>query len=140
MKLQDDGWEPVTPLGGDGEHTWRVWCDTRRPPTADDMGWPQDGEFLSMFLEVQDAAGNISGGGTSFMGRQEQKVCRQTFSGRDHPTIVWTSFTEDLHGITIETTQRRLDIDAADIDVHHGLRFYAMPLQDGETLTAISPR
>ncbi|MFJ9370457.1 hypothetical protein ACIRRA_39380 [Nocardia sp. NPDC101769] len=136
--LREKGWEPVTPIGSQGEFTWRVWCDARRPPEADLMGWPEGADFLTTFIEVTNGAGKLHSGGIGGI-REPGEQLRYCTGGRDgFPKFVTVRVAEDRPGILIETSERRIEVPAVELgDPHFGMRFFAMPLEDGEDLVAV---
>ncbi|WP_067795007.1 hypothetical protein [Nocardia beijingensis] len=139
MTLRDQGWEPVTPVGSRGEFTWRVWCDARRPPEADLMGWPEDADFLATFVEVADGEGRLDSGGIGGV-REPGEQLRYCVGGRDgFPEVVAVRVAQDRPGILVETTRRSIEIAAAELgEPHYGMRFFAMPLDDRERLVAVA--
>ncbi|MEV5836343.1 hypothetical protein [Nocardia sp. NPDC052112] len=138
MTLRDQGWEPVTPVGSHGEYSWRVWCDARRPPEADLMGWPKDGDFLMTFVEVTNGAGKLHSGGIGGMREPNEQLRYCTGTSDGFPEIVAVRVAQDRPGILIETTRRHIEVDAAELgESHYGMRFFAMALDDGEDLVAV---
>jgi hypothetical protein len=138
MTLQDEGWEPVTALGSRGKYTWRVWCDPRRPPEADVMDWPKDRDYLATFIEAVDDAGRQLTGGIGGIREPGERVRYWTATRDGFLTFVGVRFAEDLPRIVIETTRRIVEVDAASAESYYGMRFYAMPLDEGEDLVAVA--
>lgn len=141
MTFAEDGWVPVTPTSSRAGYTWRMWCDTRRPIVADfaePEPWPADGEYLSVGLEAAHSDGrHMSTAAFSLRDRDEKKVIPSMSWHTGFPWFVEVRFAEDLPGIAIETDRRLIAVDAQDLEPHYGLRFFATPLDDGESFLAV---
>ncbi len=139
MTLLDEGWRPVTPIGSQGEYTWRLWCDARRPVEADLMGWPDDGDFLATFIEASDGGGKSMCGGIGGRMREPDERVGFFHSRQDgFPSFVGVRFVEDVDDVVIETTARHIAIEAGPLETHYGMKFFVTPLDEGEKLVAVT--
>lgn len=140
MMFAEDGWTPVTPIGSYDGYTWQMWCDTRRPAVADRAeSWPQNCEYLSVGLEASHIGGrHMFTAEVGVRDRDEKRVVASLSRHTDFPWFVEVRFAEDLPGIAIETDRRLMAVDARDLEPHDGLRFFATPLDEGETFLAVT--
>jgi|GEM_PF-3957523 len=102
------------------------------------MGWPKDGDFLASFLEVVDGEGRLDSSGIGGMREPGERVRYWASMRTGFPTFVGVRFADGLPRIVLETTRRSVEVDAASTESHYGMRFYAMPLDEGEDLVAIN--
>ncbi|WP_216903706.1 hypothetical protein [Nocardia alni] len=134
----DEGWKPVTAVCSQGEFTWRLWCDARRPSAADVMGWPDDGDFLATFIEASNGVGKLMSGGIGGMREPGERV--RYFTSRDDgfPRFVGVRFAQSVDDVVIETTSRHIQVDADEMETHYGMKFFVTPLEEGEELVAVT--
>ncbi|MEV6071326.1 hypothetical protein AB0L82_32670 [Nocardia sp. NPDC052001] len=137
MTLREDGWESVTPAGSEGEYTWRLWCDTRRPAHADVMGWQGD-DFLATFIEATNGAtgATMSGGLGSRPRHAHEQLAWFTATEPGFPTFIGIQIAEGVSDVAIETSRRRIESQVA--ESYFGYRFFATPLREGEDLLAVT--
>lgn len=140
--LAHEGWTPVTPAQTYGEYTWQMFADIERPSFADVVPkpWPVDADYLNVFIEAVDRAGHSMGNGTYGLREESEPLYYSLSSKEGFPRFAEVRFIEDLAGVTVETDRRTIAIEAADIEPHYGMRFWAMPLEDGENLVAVTSR
>jgi hypothetical protein len=122
--LAEAGWTPVSPEQSKGGYTWRVWCNPDHPE------WT--------YIEAHNEAGRRFSGGIG--GQDVPDEGLRFWVGKDDgfPTFVGVKFDQTYPNISIETTHREIAVTTDHTEAHFGKRYYAMVLEEGEELLAVT--